>query len=171
MEMGNSSWRTSEEIAEIYSAHIDAVYRLCYAYMKNTFDAEDAAQDTFIKLFTEKKRFESTAHERAWLLRVATNLCKNKLKSKYRYGNQQYIEDVADTHMQSLNSASDDSTELFGMILSLPDKYKTIVYMYYYEGYSTKEIAKALKRPPSTIRNQLRDARILLKNYLGGDSD
>lgn len=157
--------RTDKEIAEIYKRHMKTVYRVCFAYMKNPFDTEDAVQDTFYKMIRFEPTFESEEHEKAWLIRTATNICKNNVKHWFRKR-----ADLADyeTLLSAENIEIDDT---FEVVMGLPDKYKTVVYLYYYEGYTTPEISNILKKPQSTIRNYLYDARGILKKRLGGDFD
>ena len=157
--------RTDKEIAEIYKRHMKTVYRVCFAYMKNPFDTEDAVQDTFYKMIRFEPTFESEEHEKAWLIRTATNICKNNVKHWFRKR-----ADLADyeTLLSAENIEIDDT---FEVVMGLPDKYKTVVYLYYYEGYTTPEISSILKKPQSTVRNYLYEARGILKKRLGGDFD
>jgi len=163
--MANSLQRTDKEIAELYQRHVKTVYRVCFAYMKNAADADDLMQETFVKLMRQEPRFESAAHEKAWLIRTATNLCKDGLK--HWWHKREKLEDFE--HLQSGQPPETDTT--FDVITGLPDKYKTVIYMYYYEGYSTLEIARALSKPQNTVLSHLREARIILKNKLEGDAN
>ncbi len=155
--------RTEEEIAALYRAHSRTVYRVCYAYMKNTADTEDAVQETFIRLIRSCPSFESAEHEKAWLIRTASNICKNMLRHWWR--KRENIED----YETAQPSGNDRADEVMAAIMALPDKYKTPVYLYYYEGYSGDEIAAILKKPSSTVRNYLREARLRLRTALGED--
>jgi RNA polymerase sigma-70 factor (ECF subfamily) len=134
--------------------------------MKNAADTEDAVQDTFIKMIKSGKVFESAEHEKAWLtwlIRTAANICKDNLRNWWR--KHENLEDFE--NLPNDRPVSFDDT-LYA-VLDLPDKYKTVVCMYYYEGYSSVEIAEMLNKPQSTIRSHLLEARIILKNKLGGD--
>ena len=157
--------RTDKEIAELYERHRQTVYRVCFAYMKNPADTEDAVQETFFKLIKAGPAFESTEHEKAWLIRTATNVCKNALRHWWR--KRENIEDFRDV-LPAEESKTDD---VIRTVLELPDRYKTAVYLYYYEGYTGAEIAKLLKKPQSTIRNHLHEARLILRERLGDDFD
>jgi len=157
--------RTDKEIAELYQHHVKTVYRVCFAYMKNAADADDMVHDTFVQFIRRGPVFESAEHEKAWLIRTSTNLCKNSLKHWWRKRGK--IEDFE--NLPSEGSFEIDET--FAVIMGLPDRYKTVIYMYYYEGYSTPEIARALQKPQNTILVHLHEARKILKNKLGGDSD
>ena len=156
--------RTDKEIADIYMRHGKMVYRVCFAYMKNSADTEDAVQETFYKLIRSGPAFENEEHEKAWLIRTAVNTCKNALKHWWR--KRENIEDHEELAM-AVPVADDTLTA----VLELPEKYRVVVYMYYYEGYSSVEIAAILKKPQSTIRNYLHEARRLLRERLGEDID
>lgn len=154
---------TDKEIAEIYTRHVKTVYRVCFAFMKNPADTEDAVSDTFYKMIKSGTVFESPEHEKAWLIRTASNVCKNSLRHWFRKS-----QDLTD--YENLHGVWDiEFDDTFEIIMGLPDKYKTVVYLYYYEGYITPEISKILEKPQSTIRNHLHEARILLKERLGDD--
>ena len=163
--MAKSLLRTDEEIAELYQRHSKTVYRVCFAYMKNPADTEDAVQDTFVRLIGAGAAFESEEHEKAWLIRTASNVCKNVLRSWWRRGES--LED----HENLCGEGIPDADDVLGAVLGLPDKYKTAVYLYYYEGYDSVEISQILGRPQSTIRNYLHEARGVLRSKLGGDFD
>jgi len=152
--------RTKQEIEDIYDRRVDMVFRVCRGYMRSPEDAEDACQDTFIQLINKAPSFNDDEHEKAWLIRVASNICKNKLKHpSYKSENIEDHENIAapETRFDSTLEA----------VWNLPVKYKSIVYMHYYEGYTSVEIAKLMKKPESTIRNQLLEARNILKSRLG----
>jgi RNA polymerase sigma-70 factor (ECF subfamily) len=161
--MANSPSRADREIAEIYERHRLTVYRVCFAYMKNAADTENAVQDTFYRLIKSGALFESGEHEKAWLIRTAANVCKNVLRHWWR--RRERLED----HENLRGDGSVEIDEVFSAVAGLPDKYKTVVYLYYYEGYDSAEIAGILKRPKSTIRNYLHEARGVLREKLGGD--
>lgn len=155
--------RTDKEIAKIYARHIKTIYRVCFAYMKNSADTEDAVQDTFLKMIKYQVAFESEEHEKAWLIRTATNVCKDILKAWWR--KRENIEDY--TQLYGTNGIEVD--DIFKVVMGLSDKYKTVIYLYYYEGYTSVEIAEILHKPQSTIRNYLHEARNILRKELGSD--
>jgi len=134
--------------------------------MKNRPDTDDAVSDTFVKMITASPIFENEEHEKAWLIRTATNICKNNLKHWRR--KLENLEDYTD----SLTSKSGfEIDETLDIVCRLPEKYKTPVYLYYYEGYTSIQIAKMLQKPQSTIRYYLHEARKILKKELGGNFD
>ena len=146
-----------------YLRHFKAIYRVCYAFMKNTEDAEDCTEDAFVRAITSDISFENERHERAWLTTTAMNLCKDKLKHWWRQKVVPINEEVERA------AEPDEKRKVIGAVMALPLKYKEVVWLHYYEGYQTDEIAAMLHRPPSTVRNQLRDARAKLKLELGGE--
>jgi len=132
-------------------------------YMKNRHDTEDMVQNTFIKLMRNRTVFESEEHEKAWLIKTAINLCKDHFRhwwSKTVAMDKAAVKAVEQPY---------DTDETYEMIMALPPKYKTAIYLYYYEGYSTVEIAKMLGKKPSTIRSHLHTARKLLHMEMEGD--
>lgn len=161
----NSYSETEQGFSDVYARNIDAVYRVCFSFLKNSADAEDLSQDTFLRYLNRDVKFESARHEKAWFIVTASNLCKNEIKSRRRK-----TQDI-DEHIELGFEQNFDSGETLRAIMALPNEYKAIVYMYYYEGYSTPEIAKMLKRPDATVRTRLARARKLLKLSLGDAAD
>lgn len=161
--MSKSLLRTDKEIAEIYELHKKTVYRVCFAYMKNTADTEDAVQDTFFQLIRTAPAFDNEEHEKAWLIRTATNICKDLLKHWWRK------HENIDDHNDLVSTDEIETDDIFKVVMELSSKYKTVVYLYYYEGYTSVEIARILRKPRSTIRNYLHEARAILKERLGDD--
>lgn len=154
--------RTNKEIMEIYDRQVDTVYRVCYAFMKNPADAEDMTQETFLRLMSNEKPFADERHEKAWLIVTASNLCKDALKKWWR--RHEDIEDYLNLPQQT----GEDRSDVLSAILALPKDYKDAMYMFYYEGYSTGEIAKYLNCPESTVRSRLSRGRKRLTTMLGG---
>lgn len=159
--MSDSVLRTDKEIADIYARHGRTVYRVCSAYMKNPAETEDAVQDTFFQLIKSGPVLLNEEHEKAWLIRTASNICKNALRHWWR--RRESIEDLHD--LRSPDTAGTE--DVIRAVAELPAKYKTVVYLYYYEGYTSVEIAGILKKPQSTVRSHLREARAILKERLG----
>ena len=134
-------------------------------FTEATADTEDAVQDTFFRLIKSGPAFESEEHEKAWLIRTAANICKNTLKHWWR--KRESIDDDYDLAV----SDHIETDDVLKAVMELPEKYKTVVYLYYYEGYPGKTIADILKKPQSTVRNYLREARAILKERLGENYD
>lgn len=153
-----SSLRTDEEFMEIYNRHVDTVYRVCFSFMKNAADTEDMVQETFLKLISCKKEFASEEHEKAWLIVTASNTCRDELRRFKRR-----LAYISSCLRQENNGQAEPGDDVSELLLSLPPKYKEVVYLHYYEGYRTSEIAGMLHCSASTVRNQLLRARKLLK--------
>ena len=155
--------RTGKEITEIYNRQLNTVYRICFSFMKNTADTEDMVQETFLRLLGSGVGFVSEEHEKAWLIVTASNLCKDTLKKWWRR-----TEDIDDPAL-GLQQPPFEIDSVLDAIMRLPADQKCAVYMYYYEGYSTAEIAGYLGCPQATVRSRLSRARKTLKRKLGGD--
>jgi len=152
---------SQQEFVEVYYRHVDTVYRVCYSFMKNRADTEDMVQETFLRMLSSKKQFESERHEKAWLIVTASNVCKDTLKKWWR--RSENIDDFLDI---AAEPRQEDG--ILEAILQLPDDYKDAVYMYYYEGYTTGEIAQHLRCPESTVRSRLARAKKKLQIMMGG---
>jgi len=161
--MAKTFLRAQKEIAEIYERHVKTLYRICFGYLKSQADAEDAVSDAFVRLIRSGKHFRDAEHEKAWLIRVSINVCKDALKRRRR--KEENLED----HLNLPAEESFEIDETLRVVMALPDKYRTVIFLYYYEEYSSPEIAKLLQKPQSTIRSHLHEARKLLKIQLGGD--
>ena len=155
--------RTGKDIAEIYNRQVNTVYRICFSFMKNTADTEDMVQETFLRLLSSGVVFVSEEHEKAWLIVTASNLCKDTMKKWWRR-----TEDIDDPAL-GLQQPPFEIDGVLDAIMRLPADQKCAVYMYYYEGYSTAEIAGYLHCPQATVRSRLSRARKTLKRKLGGD--
>jgi RNA polymerase sigma factor (sigma-70 family) len=150
-------FRTDKEIREIYDRNFDSIYRISYMYMKNKYDAEDITQSVFTKMIVKEKTFENLEHEKAWLTLLAINTCKNHFKTWWNK-HIKYVEVEA--------SSNDNHDDLLDFVLNMPVKYKDVIYLYYYEGYSTKDIASLMGKNENTVRSNLSRARDLLKEIL-----
>ncbi|MBP1544687.1 MAG: sigma-70 family RNA polymerase sigma factor [Oscillospiraceae bacterium] len=146
----------SDRLSGYIQRYQRTVYRAAFSYVGSCADAEDIVQDTFVKLYTYNGRFESEEHVKAWLIRVAVNLSKNLLRSRRRRG----ASEVTD------HGSCDRENELLAAVMELPPSYREVIYLYYYEGYSAKEIAAILRHPVSTVTTRLSRGRKLLKDML-----
>ena len=134
------------------------LYTAAFNVCKNAQDAEDVVQDTFLQYWSQKKEFETEQHIRAWLLRVAINKAKNKNNTFFRR-NALPLED----YMETLAFQSEESSELFEAVMKLPEKYRIVVHLFYYEDYSVKEIADILKITPGNVKVRLSRGRMSLR--------
>lgn len=138
----------------------DSLMRIAYTYTRNMEDAQDMVQEAFIKYLTKAPEFLSSEHEKAWLIRITINICKNHLASSYIKGRAELDENL---------SVCDEHSTLIDAVDSLPEKYRTAIHLFYYEGYSTKEIAKIIGLTESAVTSRLQRGRGLLKKMLGDD--
>lgn len=149
-----------DEFSRLAGQYIHTVYRVAYGYLRSPPDAEDVTQNVLLKLWRTSKTFESDAHVRNWLIRVTVNECKKAVLSPRR--RELPIEDVAET----LRFETPEHSALFYEVMALPKKYRVPLLLYYYEDYSTAEIARLLHLPPATVRTQLARGRERLKHIL-----
>ncbi len=151
---------TKQQFERLAEAHMDGIFRLAYSYLGSGAEADDVTQNTLLKLYLTGKRFESEAHVKNWLYRVAANECKRALLSPWRH-----TEDIAD-YAERLASVPPERSELFYAVMELPAKYRAVIHLHYYEDYTTGEIAGILGVPGATVRTRLRRGRELLKKKL-----
>ena len=145
--------------SDMYKQHAKSLYGVCLMYLKNKDDAEEAVSESFVRLMENAPEFESDAHAKAYLTRTAVNICKNHLKSGWRK-NTVHDEDV----MMYMTTSEEES--VMEEILSLPPKYRVILYMHYYMGYSTKEIAVIMNLSQSAVLSRLSRGRNRLRGIL-----
>ncbi len=145
--------------------YADTVNRICIIYLKNSADAEDIFQNVFLKYYNSSIHFNEEEHKKAWLIRVTINECKNLLKNFFRK-NTVSIEAIASVGVENGFNEDYYVTEA---VLKLPEKYRTIIYLHYYEGYSAVEIGKMLGRNVNTIYTLLARGRAELRAVLGGN--
>jgi RNA polymerase sigma-70 factor (ECF subfamily) len=158
----------TEDFVALYERHVDMVFRICRTNLRNASDAEDATQNVFMKLLNKPQHFENSEHEKAWLIRVSINHCKDVLKSSWN--KRTALEDTQEPIAPDPDPAyAYDST--LEQVMKLSDHHRTCVYLYYYEGYNAAEIAGFMGKTHSTVRNYLSDARKELRSILGGETD
>lgn len=151
---------TNEQFTRYAERYINTVFRVAFHYTKSSADAEDVTQNVFLKLLRQDKVFESDEYVRNWLIRVTLNECKNLVRT--RWWRHESYEDYA----ASLTFEKTAHSDLFYAVMELPKRYRIPIYLYYYEEYSTQEIADILKVPKSTVCTQLKRGRELLKKSL-----
>lgn len=150
-----------DPISAALQKYSDMVYRICFLYLQNSPDIEDVFQDVFLKLLQRKTPFESEDHEKAWLIRVAINQCKDVIKGFWR----KKIDLVEDMELPFQEA---EDKELLQVVLTLPKKYKDVIYLYYYEDYTVPQMAKLLHQKENTIYSHLHRAKELMKLKLEG---
>ena len=149
---------------EKYSLYSDLIFKLSMTYLGNKSDAEDVTQDVFVKLFTTNQEFETPQHERYWIIRVTINACKNHLGTFWNK-NTVGMDTIQD---MPIDDATSNVTEL---LYNLPPKYRIVLYLHYYEGYSIEEISATLKVSKSAVKMRLKRGREKLKLDLEEESD
>ena len=151
---------TDEQFTAAARRHMDTVFRTAFSYMKSRADADDITQNVLLKLYRYEGDFQSEAHLKNWLIRVTINECKSAVRSLWR--KTENIED----YVNSLTMPSREHSDLLEAVMALPKKYRTALYLFYYEGYSTAEMAELLSLPEATVRTHLARARAKLKTIL-----
>ncbi len=134
----NRFYGAENYIQNIIKDYSDMIFRISYSYMKNISDAEDITQEVLIKLLEKEPNFEDNNHEKAWLIRIAINLCKDKLKSSW-FKKRTILEE------ECFYDATEEDNEIISFVLNLPIKYRSVVLLFYYEDYSIAEIANILQ--------------------------
>lgn len=150
----------NEAFACIAERYMDTVYRVAYSYLKNRDDANDVTQDVLLDLYRTEKEFESDEHLKNWLIRATVNRCKMLFRSPWRRR-----EDL-DDYTETLKFEQKEYLDLFRAVMALERKYRVPLLLFYYEGYSTREVAQILSLPEKTVSTRLFRARAQLKNYL-----
>ena len=153
------SSRTDQMATEALNTYGNAILRCAYSYLHNMADAEEILQDTLLKLLTAAPGFESEEHKKAWLLKVAANLSKNRIEYNA-------LRDCDELDESLAAEGREDLSFVWEAVKQLPTQYREVIHLHYYEGYSTEEIAKILGRNPSTVRSDLRRGREKLKTIL-----
>ncbi len=149
----------SETAARMLDQYGNSILRLAYSYLHNMHDAEDILQDTLIQYLKYQPGFAGPVQEKAWLFTVAANLSKNRIK----YNQLRKTDELEET---LLGEERADLSFVWDAVKSLPSKYREAVHLFYYEGYSVKEIAGILHRNESTVRSDLRRGREKLRSIL-----
>lgn len=151
---------TNEHFTYIAQRYMDTVFRVAFSYMKCRADADDVTQNVLLKLYRYEGDFDSESHLKHWLIRVTINECKSAYRSPWR--RTENIED----YVNSLTMPTREHSELLEAVMKLPKKYRVAIYLFYYEGYATAEIAQLLSIPEATVRTHLARGREKLKTIL-----
>ncbi|MGO4947774.1 RNA polymerase sigma factor [Blautia sp. Sow4_E7] len=147
-----------QQLIELYQ---NSLYAAAFNICQNQMDAEDVVQETFVQYYTSRKEFENEQHIRAWLLRVVINKAKNINRTFWKK-NKCSLED----YMETLTFLDSQSRDLFEEVMKLPDKFRIVIHLFYYEDYSVREIADILKLSESNVKVRLSRGRALLKDSL-----
>lgn len=152
------------QLQEIYDRQKERVYRLALLYLKNVADAEDAVSAIFLKVMTKNITFHDQDHETAWFITATKNYCRDLLKASWR-------KKVDLGVLPERVAEEPQSAELLSLVMDLPPKYREVLYLHYYEGYSLRELSVMLKQKESTLQSRLAAARKRLKAVLEREAD
>lgn len=156
---GAVSTAVSETAEHLLDAYGNSILRLAYSYLHNMEDAEEVVQDTLLQYLQTAPTFTDLTHEKAWCLRVAGNLAKNRIKYNR-------VRDADELNEELVAEDREDLSFVWEAVKSLPVKYREVVHLFYHEGYSTAEIADILKMNEATVRSNLSRGRAKLKEVL-----
>ncbi len=156
--------KSTEDVNRVMDAYADMVRRICFVHLKNRHDTEDVFQNVYMKYLLYEGTFEGMEHEKAWFARATINACTDWLRALSR---RKWV---------SLDALAEESTELdnpskevLETVLKLPEKYRDVIYLFYYEGYTAVEIARILGKKENTVYTWLSRAKDILRERLGGD--
>ena len=144
----------------LVDTYCDMILRISYSYLKQTYDAEDICQTVFLKYLSGDYRFESAEHEKAWIIRTTINACKDHLKSAFFWRTAPLEE------AERIPAPQAPDSDILEALHNLPQKYRISLYLYYYEEYSTREIASILGKNENTVSAYLSRGRRKLREYL-----
>ncbi len=154
--MQNSSARPAGDIETVVHTYGNILYRLCLVMLGNESDAEDAAQETFIKYMQKAPHFKESEHEKAWLITVATNRCRDMLRFRKRHPQ-------IDPELLQESSATSFDSGILDALMTLPEKFRLVLTLYYVEEYRIEDIAKIIGKTPSAVKMRLQKGRKLLE--------
>lgn len=156
--------KSTADVKRVVEEYADMVRRICFVHLKNSHDTEDVFQNVYLKYLLYEGSFESSEHEKAWFIRVTINACTDWLR-KLSHRKCLPLEIIAE-ESEIQDSFSDDILEA---VLQLPEKYRNVIYLFYYEEYTAVEIAKILGRKENTIYTWLSRGKEILRRQLGGE--
>ncbi len=145
-------------------AYADMVRRICFVHLKNRHDTEDVFQNVYLKYLLYEGSFESAEHEKAWFARVTINACTDWLRALAR---RKWV--PLDVLAEESAEPDNPSKEVLEAVLKLPEKYRDVIYLFYYEGYTAVQIAKILGKKENTVYTWLSRAKDILREKLGGE--
>ncbi len=151
------------ELGALYEAYADMIYRLALVRTRNRSDAEDVLQEVFFRCLRRQPAFRDEEHQKAWLITAAINASKSLLtRADRRHG-------VGAEALEFLSTEDDTDDTVYTAVMGLPEKYRTAVHLFYYEGYSVEEIGRMMDTKPSTVKSHLYRAREALRKVLKED--
>ena len=163
-EQSNTKETVNQKAAQLLEIYGDSILRMAYSYLHNMSDAEDILQETLIRYLQTMPELENASHEKAWLLKVAANLSKNRID----YNRVRQTDELEESLVAEKR---EDLRFVWEAVRALPQKYREVIHLFYYEGYSTAQIAQILEARETTVRTNLRRGRLQLKEILEGEYD
>ena len=160
--MSGVSLRANETLEATLDVYGNMILRLAYSCLKSRDDAEDVLQDVMVKLLELNPKFESSEHEKAWLIRVTINLCRNRLRSPWRR-HRELDESISTGLGAEWDKGLGEQSAVLEAVMSLPEKYRTVLDLFYYEEFSVREIGEVLGLSQSAVTTRLSRARKLLR--------
>ena len=154
--MNHSSARPADAIETVIRTYGNTLYRLCFVMLGNESDAEDAVQEAFIRHLQKAPQFANPDHEKAWLITVATNQCRDILRFRKRHPQ------IDSEYLQELSTSSSDSG-ILEALMTLPEKFRIVLTLYYVEEYRVDEISRIIGKTPSAVKMRLQKGRKLLE--------
>lgn len=155
---------TEDLFVKIFGDYSKSIYATAYSYLNSYDDANDICQDTFIRLLKCGDEFNDMAHIRAWLMRVCINLCKNHIRDNKSHANVE-LDDTIPYFDKT------EENELLQVVMSLPEKYRVPLHLFYYEDYQISEIARILDMNESSVKSRLKRGKEQLRKKLGKEKD
>lgn len=143
-------------IEEAVATYSNMLYKICIVMLCNEQDAQDAIQETFCRYLEKKPDFTDSEHEKAWLIQVVTNICRDMLRFRSRHPKVS-IDEVTDSY------TSADDRDILTELLDLPIRHRTVIYLYYVEGYQVREVASLLKISEHAVKKRLQRGRQQLR--------
>ena len=154
--MKNKAKKLPRDANRAVEKYGNSIYRLCTVMLQNRDDALDAVQESFLRYMTKAPDFNDSEHEKAWLIRVATNICKDMLRWR-KHSNFLSLDEIRNI------GTSEDNAQILGLLVSLEEKYRIILHLFYVEGYKTDEISAMLGISSSAVRKRLQRGRDILR--------
>ncbi|MDE6055361.1 MAG: sigma-70 family RNA polymerase sigma factor [Lachnospiraceae bacterium] len=156
--------KSTEDVNRVMDAYADMVRRICFVHLKDRHDTEDVFQNVYMKYLLYEGSFESSEHEKAWFARVTINACTDWMRALSR---RNWVS--LDALSEERAVLDDSSNEVLEVVMKLPEKYRDVIYLFYYEEYTAVEIAKILGKKENTIYTWLSRAKDILREKLGGE--
>lgn len=154
--MKNKTVKIPPDANRAVNEYGNSLYRLCTVMLKNREDAQDAVQESFVRYMTKAPDFTDSEHEKAWLIRVATNICKDMLRWR-KHSSFLSLDEIRNI------GTSEDNAQILGLLVSLEEKYRIIIHLHYVEGYKTDEISAMLGMSSAAVRKRLQRGRDMLR--------